>query len=153
MKQKGFTLIELIAVIVILALIALVVFPAINGVLKDSRENAYDSQISIIEKAAKEYYLENYKELPEENGCTYVSIETLISKGYISDEELDEKSQIIDPKTNEPLTGFVEVQYDSNQYNYKFVEENACPAENEENTIDDNGEQSNENEIDNVSQQ
>lgn len=126
MKQKGFTLIELIAVIVILGLIALVVFPAINSVINDSRESAYQSQIRIIEKAAKEYYLENYKDLPEQtnNACTAISVETLIEKGFISEEELNENKNIINPKTNESLTGSVQVCYNSNQYNYEFEPEN-----------------------------
>ena len=131
MREKGFTLIELITVIVILALIALVVFPAINNVIKDSRESAYKSQISIIEKAAKEYYLEHPNKLPDyENNelCDFVPINDLISEGYISDEELSMDKKIINPKTNKALTGIVKVEYSSNQYNYTYVEntENVC---------------------------
>ena len=41
-KIKGFTLVELIAVVAILGLIALVVYPAIASVIRNSRESAYN---------------------------------------------------------------------------------------------------------------
>lgn len=126
MKQKGFTLIELIAVVVILALIALIVFPAINSVLKDSRDSAYETQIRMIEKAGKEYYLENYNELPDEveDQCKYVNVQDIIDNGYIADEELNDDKKIINPKNNEPLTGKIQVCYESNQYVYEFQADN-----------------------------
>ena len=39
-KNKGFTLVELLAVIVILAIVALVVIPVVMGVIKDARKKA-----------------------------------------------------------------------------------------------------------------
>ena len=130
MKQKAFTLIELLAVIVILALIALVVFPAINNVLSDSKKDAYKSQINIIEKAAKEYYLEHINELPE-NGCNSVEISELISQGYIASDDLEEGNIIIDPRTDKQLTGVVEVRDEKNQYSYTFrgSNEEVCKQE------------------------
>ncbi len=119
MKQKAFTLIELIAVIAILALIALIVFPAINSLLKSSKDNAYESQKAIIVKAAKEYYLENTNELPNqtENATTSIKISDLLSEGFISEDNA------IDPRTNKEMKGEVVVTYKSNQYIYEFSAE------------------------------
>ena len=85
MKKNAFTLIELIAVIVILSLIALIVFPAVNSVIKNSKEKSFEQQKNAIIKAAKECSYENtellpnpvdkeYNQVPLEcltKGCTY----------------------------------------------------------------------------------
>ena len=41
-NKKGFTLVELIGVITLLALIALVVYPAITTVIKNTKENCFE---------------------------------------------------------------------------------------------------------------
>ena len=40
MNKKGFTLVELLAVIVILGLIAVILVPKVQGVVRDSKKNA-----------------------------------------------------------------------------------------------------------------
>ena len=39
--KKGFTLVELITVLIILAVIGLIVFPTVNSTIKESKEKAY----------------------------------------------------------------------------------------------------------------
>jgi len=129
MNRKGFTLIELIAVIVILSLIAIIVFPAINSVIKNSKEKTYEQQKDTIIKAAKQLSYENTEVLPDEvedasteieltcltTGCTYNGKK--IDGGYINDDD------IIDPRnTNEKLNGVIVITYGSNQYNYSYKE-------------------------------
>ncbi len=120
MGRKAFTLIELIAVIVILSLIALIVFPAINSVLKNSKEQAYEDQKAIVIKAAKQYCYEDRDcVLPEMiDGATgTIALDKLISKGYLSDNEIK------DPRnTKKNLTGSVIVTYTSKQYVYSYSE-------------------------------
>lgn len=59
MNKKGFTLLELLAVIVILAIIALITIPQIIGVIDKSKKSAFiDSAYGIIE-AGKLYYMDN----------------------------------------------------------------------------------------------
>ena len=53
MNKKGFTLVELLAVIVLLGLVALIAAPAITGIIKQSKENLSDSQKASIELSAK----------------------------------------------------------------------------------------------------
>ena len=48
MKNKAFTLIELLAVIVILAIIALIATPIILGIIKDARENAKQRSAELV---------------------------------------------------------------------------------------------------------
>lgn len=46
MKKNGFTLVELIAVIVILGLIGLIIVPSINSTLKKQREKTFQTSVS-----------------------------------------------------------------------------------------------------------
>lgn len=59
MERKGFTLVELLAVLVILSILALIIIPSVSGTIKQSRESAYEKQIHTLETAAKKWGLEN----------------------------------------------------------------------------------------------
>lgn len=62
MRKKGFTLVELLAVIVILAIIALISTPIILGVIEKARKHAFeDSGYGIVE-AIKNYYIEDMQD-------------------------------------------------------------------------------------------
>ena len=56
-KNKGFTLIEIMAVIVILAVIALIVVPLVTGSIKDSKQKLYETQLENIKSGAKSYMI------------------------------------------------------------------------------------------------
>lgn len=135
MDRKGFTLIELIAVIVILSLIAMVVFPAINSVIKNSKEKAFDQQKATIIKAAKQLSYEKSFVLPEDidgasseidiicltSGCTIDG--KTIDGGYINEEDIKDPR-----KTTESLNGVIRITYGLNQYNYEFIESDSGVA-------------------------
>lgn len=57
--QRGLTLIELLAVIVILGIIAAIAIPSIGNVIQDSREKAIKAEALQILDAARLYSLEN----------------------------------------------------------------------------------------------
>ena len=118
MNKKGFTLIELLAVISILAIIAMVVFPAINSAIRNAEEDAYNSQVKVIENAAKEWALDNVDSLPDSDGSSYyIGVDELVNGGYISEEE------VLDPRNKEEkLGGSVKITYESKQYTYKYEE-------------------------------
>ena len=63
MKKKnmaGFTLMELLAVLVILAIIALIVFPIIGDVITDSKMKAFKSSVDGLEHAVDLDYQKDY---------------------------------------------------------------------------------------------
>lgn len=125
MKNIGFTLTELIAVIVLLGIIALIAVPIINGTIVNSKSKAYNAQVSAIESTAKKWGVENNKLLPiDENKCK-VSLMELIAQGFIEDDE------IIDPRNNSKMNGSVEVSYSNSNktyyYTYKETVDAAVP--------------------------
>ena len=51
--KKGFTLIELMAVVIVLGVLALFVVPTIDKTMKQIREDGYEEQINNIKTAEK----------------------------------------------------------------------------------------------------
>ena len=70
MKNKGFTLIEILTVLAILAVVILTIFPIVIGRIDTSRERTYKIQIGLIEKAATDWALspKNLSSIPEGEG-------------------------------------------------------------------------------------
>lgn len=87
--KKGFTLVELLAVIVILGIIAVITIPRIQDVLYESQDDAYDLLTSQIVNKAKDYVNNNGL---DENVTSVnpvdVYLSDLIAAGYIEDGDL-----------------------------------------------------------------
>ena len=113
--KKGFTLIEVIAVIVILGIIGLIAVPISNSVVKRSKEKLYNEQIDKIINACKNYILENDDADPDQNYTRYVLIEDLKSAGYLG------KERLINPKTNKEIEGSIQVTYTNGKYTYEYA--------------------------------
>ena len=58
-KKKGFTLVELLAVIVILAVILIIAMPKISDVIKNSKESSLETTAMLIASQAEKKYTEN----------------------------------------------------------------------------------------------
>ena len=80
----GFTLLELLGVIVVLAVIAVIVYPSIEKNLKDTREDLYNTQIQMIENALEQWALVNRDELPTGDGeYVTVTLKQLVDEGFV----------------------------------------------------------------------
>lgn len=55
MNSKGFSLIELLAVILVLAALAIIAIPSINTYLEEGKEKTFNQNIAEIEKASKKW--------------------------------------------------------------------------------------------------
>ena len=58
-KKRGFTLVELLAVIVILAVILIIAMPKISDVIKNSKEASLETTAKLIASQAEKKYTEN----------------------------------------------------------------------------------------------
>ena len=78
MNNKGFTLVELLAVIVILAGISLTTVMGISASLERRDEKEYNEQVEIAKNAAKIYF----SLLAKNSEITKVSVDTLLENDY-----------------------------------------------------------------------
>lgn len=125
MKNKGFTLVELLAVLIVLSLILLIVIPSVSGTLRASRKSSYDKQIKVLETAAEKWGVENINLLPQSNSSDSLVLDfnTLYTSGQIT------KYPIINPITNKELEGCILITYNNQyqQYEYRYTEDiNKC---------------------------
>lgn len=115
--NKGFTIVELLASIGIMALIIVISVPAYNGISNTIKQNSYDSKISMIEKSTKSYINKYHKDKVFDGEIKKIcfSINYLISKNvFTPDNETDDG--MLNPKTNNNLEGFIEATYDIDTY-------------------------------------
>jgi len=88
MDNRGFTLIELTAVIVVLVTIFLVSFPAILNMSKDEKETEYQNMVEDLCLAGKSYIyanMDSYEELTIVGSTINIKISELISYGNINE--------------------------------------------------------------------
>ncbi|HZG88492.1 competence type IV pilus major pilin ComGC [Paenibacillus sp.] len=78
-NQKGLTLVELLAVIVILGVIAAIAVPSIGGIIANSKTSADTQSVALIKEAAERYAYD--KNLA--TSVTSVTIADLVSNGYL----------------------------------------------------------------------
>ncbi len=108
MKNKGFTLIELVGTLVILSLMLLIITPAISNSLKKGVQDADKQTQGSIIMAAKNYFSDN-----KDKDC--VNLSDLQSEGYIDD--------VVNPSDGTHITGVVV----KNGTEYEFKKDDRCP--------------------------
>ena len=121
MKKNGFTLVELLAVIVVLALLMTVAIPGVLTMSNKIQGNMFCAKVENIEKAAQLWGNDNYdtvyaasvtlKDLTKNTNVTHknaktVTVKELVQKGYQKkddEEPKDGKSYVIDPRNDSSI--------------------------------------------------
>ena len=80
MNRKGFTLVELLAVIVILAIIALITTVVVINIIETVKIRKYKVEEKSLEKVAELYYTNSQIFLFQDE----ISLNTLVEKGFIN---------------------------------------------------------------------
>ena len=122
--RKGFTLVELLATITILGLIALLVVPTVTGTLNSFREDAKENQKDSIVAAAKLWATDHRLELERginQAGNYCVTVGEL-KNGYLEEE-------LKDPDTEEEISESVGVQIIKNGKNYVYQYVDSCTSQ------------------------
>lgn len=76
-KEKGFTLVELLAVIVILGIIVAIAIPAIGSIIDNAEEGATKAEIQLVTDAARLY------DIQEGIVNDTTTVQNLIDAGYL----------------------------------------------------------------------
>ena len=80
MDKSGFTLVEIIGVIIILAIIVLIAFPSILGAMNKTETQMDEATETLLIANAKNYFSDNVVMIDNTSYC--VSVKTLISQNY-----------------------------------------------------------------------
>ena len=117
--KKGFTLIELMAVIIVLGIVSTISVIAVDKTIKDNKQKLYQVQISNIEDAARTWGNAHINLMPDENGSA-ISIPLLVLK---QDGLLDKDYK--NPKTEELFFDnmYIDISYENGTYIYKVIED------------------------------
>lgn len=111
--KKGFTLVELIGVIVILGLLGLIVTATINKSVNNAKEELYNTQLNLIIAGAEAWASKNVLSLPSNNNESIsVTLGQLKEQGLIDD--------VINPKTKEAFSDNVTIKITRIGNNYKY---------------------------------
>lgn len=86
-KRKGFTLIEVIAVITILGIILLLTLSLVSRVMGSNKNRKYEVYKDALVRAAKLYTDSNYKDMfgYNDSGCTYIDYDELKNVNLLKD--------------------------------------------------------------------
>lgn len=113
--KKGFTLIELMAAIIILSVISLIAVPLVEQTLVDIRSDAYNTQIKSIKASAKQWGANNLYQLPLNDGDQIsFDLNLLKSEGFA-------KKDLINPHTKEEFEGTLRISIINKKGDYLYL--------------------------------
>lgn len=122
-KKNGFTMVEVLGVVILIAAIALLVFPSMIEQFRKAKEDINSSTLQLIYSGADEYVNDNLNNFPKKTGNVYcITLRTLVDNGNLSDSITD----VINDRDYDLDNNVVKVSFQSNNYQYRLVKANDC---------------------------
>lgn len=119
LNKKGFTLIELVGVIIIISILSLLFFPSLINQFKKTSDNMDETTKKIIIDSAK-IYVDNNESNFDKSKTYCITISTLIDNEYLEDNFTEyNKDYIIKNKV-------VQAIGNGDKFIYSIVSENNC---------------------------
>ena len=126
--KNGFTLIEILAVIVIISVVVLAAVPAVINISSKIRTNMYCTKIKMVKEAGIIYGQEN--DLTEtctinsnSYSCKNITIQTLIQEKYI---DSNKGATLTDPRDNSSMNTKAVIVYQKNNRYYTKIDASEC---------------------------
>lgn len=122
--KKGFTLIEMIGSIVILAIIALVAFPAVLNMLNSSQGKVDSGMQDYVIGAASEYVNDHVNSYPRKEGASaqFINVSTLLSEGYLTSKAISDEMNNDQVKVTVKKNTISTTSKDVYIYQYTYIE-------------------------------
>ena len=127
-KNKGFTIPELLAVIVIIGILVTIASASYNGISKTLKEKTYQNKINLIKTKAVEYATDNNVD------AETISVAKLLNEGYLELENDTEANE----KLNNPNGGYLDCYQGSinktiDDYDINVTSDDTCNMANLDN--------------------
>lgn len=124
--MKGFTLVELLGVLIILAIVMVVTVPVVQKVLRENKQSLYEKQIKNIQESARNFTAENILALNLNNNERIgITIGKLKELGYLEESAIDIKTQ---EQFNDNIS--IVIENNNNLLEYKVCIDATCNLEN-----------------------
>lgn len=119
--RKGFTLIELMAVIIILGIILVIIIPNVTGILNRSQERLNEEQIREVENAASQWGIRNLrikddKPYKDSSEVKFVTLDTLQKEGFLENKDIRDLTDNSDVSLNTKVC----ISYENHQFVYEY---------------------------------
>lgn len=125
-KEEGFTLVELLAVIVILGIILAIAIPSVGNVVNKARSNANDAEQQLAVDAGRLYFIAEEPVGEDGKPVDEIPVQDLINKGYLEPRGKEETVEKLVKKHGEAKvtrTANDSAATTTNKsYTYKYVE-------------------------------
>ena len=120
--KRGFTLVEILAVIAIMAILVLIAVPTYTTISGRMKENVYNAKIEEIKAKSTTY--------AQETGKVAFSVDTLISEGRITPD--NETGIYKDPRSDRKMNcDIIHISFNDNQYEVSIEESEICYSDEE----------------------
>ena len=128
-NKKGFTLIEILCVIVIIGILSVIATISIVNLSSKSKDNLYCAKIDLIENIAESYgikyelELNNSNELYNGYKSLKIKVSSLVEAGKL---DPDKKNDVINPKDNTVMNDIDIILYLKNNQIKAEIPNNIC---------------------------